>query len=234
MVLHVQPVAYLHAIAVHRQRLARQRVHDHQRDQLLGEMVGTVVVAAIRRQHRQPVGVMPGPHQVVAGRLARAVRAVRLVAVLLGERRIARPQAAVHLVRGHVQKAERRPRHRLQILPITAHRVQQVERAHDVRLNELPRPVDGAVHMALGRKVHHRARPVLGQQSRQQRRVADVALHEHIARVPVQTRQRLRVPRIGQLVQIQHRLLRSREPVQNEIGANKAGAARDENHAKDP
>ncbi len=47
MVFHVQPVANLHAIAVHRQRLARQGVDDHQRDELLGEVVRAVVVAAI-------------------------------------------------------------------------------------------------------------------------------------------------------------------------------------------
>ena len=73
VVLDVEPVAHLHAVAVDRQRLAGEGVDDHQRDQLFGEVIGPVVVAAVGGEHRQAVGVVPGPHQVVARRLARRV-----------------------------------------------------------------------------------------------------------------------------------------------------------------
>jgi hypothetical protein len=39
-VLHEQPVAHLHPVAVDRQRVAVQGVEDHQRDELLGVLVG--------------------------------------------------------------------------------------------------------------------------------------------------------------------------------------------------
>ncbi len=62
MVFDVKPVPHLHAVAIHRQGLARQRVDDHQRNQLLGKMEGAVVVAAVGGEHRQAVGVVPGAH----------------------------------------------------------------------------------------------------------------------------------------------------------------------------
>ena len=230
MVLHVQPVAHLHAVPVHGQGFARQRVDDHQRDQLLGKMVGAVVVAAVGGEHRQTVGVVPGAHQVVAGGLAGAVRAVGLVAVRLGKRRLARSQAAVDLVGGDVQKAKRRLGLGRQAFPIAAHRVQQMEGADDVGLDEFARAVNAAVHMALGGKVDHRARLVLGQQARDQGRVADVALNEVVAGIGLEAGQRLGIARVGQLVQIENRLVTLREPVEDEIGADEARAASDENH----
>ena len=43
-VLDVEPVADLHAVAVDGQRVAGERVEDAERDQLLGVLVGAVVV----------------------------------------------------------------------------------------------------------------------------------------------------------------------------------------------
>src|SRR5690606_34225811 len=77
MVFHVQPVADLHAVAIHRQGLAGQGVDDHQRDELFGEVVRAVVVRAVGGEHRQAVGVVVGTHQVVAGGLAGRIGAVR-------------------------------------------------------------------------------------------------------------------------------------------------------------
>ena len=108
MVLDVEPVAHLLAVAVDRQRLAGEGVDDHQRDQLLGEMERPVVVAAVGRQHRQPVGVVPGADQVVARRLARRIGAVRLVGVGFAEGRVVGAERAVDLVGRDVEEAERR------------------------------------------------------------------------------------------------------------------------------
>ena len=97
----------LHTVAVHRQAFARQGVDDHQRDEFFGKVHRAVVVAAVGGEHRQAVGVVPGAHQVVAGRLAGAVAgAVGLNPVVFGEGRGVRRQRAVNLVGGHVQKAE--------------------------------------------------------------------------------------------------------------------------------
>ncbi|MNU01647.1 hypothetical protein D3C72_2451120 [compost metagenome] len=51
MVLYVEPVADLLAVAIDGQRLSGQRVVDDQWNQFLGEMVWSVVVRAIRGEH---------------------------------------------------------------------------------------------------------------------------------------------------------------------------------------
>ena len=98
VVFNVQPVADLLAIAVHRQGLACQRVDDHQGDQLFRKMIRPVVIAAVGGEHRQTIGVVVGPHQVVTRSLAGGVRAVRLIAVGFGESRIAQGERAIHLI----------------------------------------------------------------------------------------------------------------------------------------
>ena len=46
MILNVQPVTDLHTVTVDRQLLVVLDVVDHQGDQLLGELIGAVVVGA--------------------------------------------------------------------------------------------------------------------------------------------------------------------------------------------
>ena len=65
VVLDVEPVADLHAVAVHRQGLACQCVDDHQGDEFFRKMVRAVVVGAICREDGQTVGVVVGADQVV-------------------------------------------------------------------------------------------------------------------------------------------------------------------------
>lgn len=52
MVFHIQPVADLLAIAVHRQGLAIQGIQDHVRDELLRKLIRPVIVRAVGQQHR--------------------------------------------------------------------------------------------------------------------------------------------------------------------------------------
>jgi hypothetical protein len=44
VIFHIEPVTDLVALAIDRQRLAIQRIEEHQRDQLLGEVIRAVVV----------------------------------------------------------------------------------------------------------------------------------------------------------------------------------------------
>ena len=50
VILYVEPVAHLLTIAVNREGLAGESVVDHKRDELLGEVVGAVIVGAVRRE----------------------------------------------------------------------------------------------------------------------------------------------------------------------------------------
>ena len=234
VVLDVEPVPNLHAVAIHRQRLASQRIHDHERNELFGEMVGPVIVAAVGGQHRQPISVVVCTHQMVACSLACAVGAVWLVAMPFGKRRSRGFQRAIHLVGRHMQQAESRLLGNPQSPEIRTHRLQQMEGADDIGLDEILRAMDRTIHMALCRKVHHRTRPMLGQQPLHQRTVADVPLHKDMAGIVLERSQRLQIARIGELVQIDHRLLMPSHPVQHKISADETGAACDENSHRFP
>ena len=106
MIRDIQPVADLLAIAVHRQRFARECIDDHQRNEFFRKMVRPVVVRAVRRDDGQTIGVVPSTHKMVTRRLTRRVRAVGLVRIGFGKGRISRLQTAVDLIRAHVVKTE--------------------------------------------------------------------------------------------------------------------------------
>ncbi|EKD98666.1 MAG: hypothetical protein ACD_23C00318G0001, partial [uncultured bacterium] len=74
--------------------------------------------------------------------------------------------------------------------------------------------------MRLGGKVDHGARLVLCQQASHQGGVANVALHEHVARIALQAGQVVQVASVGELVEVEHRLVAVGEPVKNKVGAD--------------
>ena len=84
--------------------------------------------------------------------------------------------------------------------------------------------------MRLGRKMDDRARPVFRQHRIHQRAVADVAAEKYVAGVAVQGGEVFQIARVSQLVEVNDRLARSGYPVEHEVGADKPGAAGDENH----
>ena len=47
VILHIEPVAHIEAIAIERDRLTGYRLEDHHRDQLLRKLPGAVVIRAI-------------------------------------------------------------------------------------------------------------------------------------------------------------------------------------------
>ncbi|PAV72886.1 hypothetical protein WR25_21003 [Diploscapter pachys] len=106
VILDVQPVAHLVALAVDRQRLAIQGLGDHQRDQLFGEVIGPVIVRAVGDQHRQSEGMAPSADQMVAARFRRRIGRARIVGRLFGEQACV-AEAAVHLVGRDVVETER-------------------------------------------------------------------------------------------------------------------------------
>ena len=106
-----------------------------------------------------------------------------------------------------------------------AHRLQQAEGADDIGLEKVLGAMDGAVHMRLGGEVDDGPRLVRGQQAADQLLVADVALHEDMALVALQRPEVFPVAGIGQLVEIDDGLAACGQPVQDEVGADKAGAA---------
>lgn len=227
MVFDEQPVADLLAVAVNRQRLAGQGILDAEWYQFFREMVWAVIVRAIGGQNRQTVGVVVSADQMVAGGLAGRIRAVRLVLVGFGERRIGFFQRAVNFVGRNVQQAKGLLLGRLQIVPVFADRFQQTKTADDIGLDKIFRTVNRAVDVGLGGKIDHSPHLVPLQQTQDQIVIADIAVHEHVASIVLQRSQIFRIAGVSQLVQIDDGFVAFRQPVQNEIAADKPGTAGD-------
>ena len=217
VVLGVDPVADVLALAVELGADAVDDVGDLPGDELLHVLVGAVVVGAVGDRGAKPVGAGPGAHEHVGGRLGARVRRGRVVRRLLGELGgVVQRQVAVDLVGGDVVVADA-------VLP---HCLQQAEGALDVGAQERLRVGDGVVVVALGGVVHDRV--VAGDDAVQQLRVADVA-DDKLHAVRGQPGDVLGVAGVGQLVQdgdvdvgvvVDH--------VVHEVAADEAAAARDD------
>jgi hypothetical protein len=208
-------------LPVDRDRLPGEGVEDHHRDELLGEMIGAVVVGAVAEHHRQPVGLSPGADQVIGGRLGGRIGAAGIVGRGLAE--LARgTQGAEDLVGRDVVEAEAL---RLALpQPVAPRRLQQIEGAHDIRLNEIPRPVDRAVDVAFGREVHHRVGPVRREDPLERLPVADVGMLEGVERRARDLRQIVEAGGVGEGVEVDDRMAAAdREPHNGR--ADEAGAA---------
>ena len=137
VVLDVEPVAHVAAVAVDRQRLALERVEDHQRDQLLGELVRAVVVRAVGDQRRQAVGLVS--RRAPGGRRppSRPRRASSARTGVVSVKRPVGAERAVDLVGGDVQEAEaRRAPSAPSVAQVGAGGLEQLEGADDVGLDE--------------------------------------------------------------------------------------------------
>ena len=170
-----------------------------------------------------------GTNQVIRARFRRRIRAVGSVRGSFGERRIFRPQRSVHLVGGDMKKAKAFPLGRRQPLPVFARGVQQLKCSEDVGANEFFGPVDRPVDVRLGGKVHHRPRLIPAKQVAHQRGVGNVSAHERMRLACSQRMQILQIAGVSQGVEIHYRRRLTREPMQNEVGADETGAAGHQN-----
>ena len=218
MVLDIEPVAHVGAVAVDGQRLAVQRRQDHQRDQLFRKMIGSVVVRAVRDHDGKAVGPVPGLGEMVGGRLGRGIGRAGVVGGGLGEVAV-RPQRSVHLVGRDVHHAEGLGRVRLEPGEIGARRLEQGERPDDIGVEEDVRARNRPVHVALRREVDDPVRPMLGEDPGHGPGVADVHLFEAVQGTVCNRGQRLQIGRVGELVdhdglvsEIQHEVAANRRP----------------------
>ena len=159
MILDMQPIPNLHPIAVHRQRLVVPGIVDHQRDQLLRELIRPVVIGTAGDIDRQPEGLIIRPDQHVRAGLGCGIGAVG------SQRRglckhAGFPQRTVHLICRHLEIP-----HALPIVlgmlvigftfPGGLCRLQQGMRTQNIRGQEHLRVRDAAVYMALRSEMDH-------------------------------------------------------------------------------
>lgn len=217
VVLGVDPVADVLALAVELGAHAVDDVGDLPGDELLHVLVGAVVVGAVGDRGAQAVGAGPCAHEHVGGRLGGAVRRARAVRRLLGELGgVVERQVAVDLVGGDVVVAD----------PVFADGLQQAEGALHVGAQEGLGVGDGVVVVALRRVVHDGV--VARDDLLEKLGIADVA-HDELHAVGGQPRDVLGVAGVGQLVQDGDVYLgMAVDHVVHKVAADEAAAARDD------
>ena len=248
VVFHEEPVANVLALAVNRKRLLVADVVDEQRNQLFGELVRTVVVAAIRHDGRHAVSVMERTHKVVGTRLGCRIRGVRRVLcgfveevvtvgqVMLGARSRSRERRrnafrVVHL-EGTVNFVGRDMVETLALVlfrqgfPVEFRDLQQAQSSHHVRLRESERILDGTIDMAFCREVDDTVDMLILHELVERVKVADVHLHELVVRLAFDVLQVREVARIGKLIEVDNLVFRILVHEQaNDMAANKACTA---------
>ena len=194
VVFRVEPVPHVRPVAIDGKGLIFQRVDEHEWDELLRELVRAVVIGAAGDGHGHAVGAMPRLHEEVGRRFRGGIRAGCMEGRGLCEEEIfsLKRQVAVHFIRRDLMETTD---------AIESARIEEHAGAHDVRLEENARGGDGAVHMALCGKVHHHVGLFFFKQLVNEFSVCDVSAHEGKARVIPDGRERLEIPRIGELVQ---------------------------------
>ena len=224
VILDIEPVAHVLALAIDRQRLAVTDIVDEQGDELLWELVRTVVVRAVGDHGGHPVGVVEGPHEVVAGGLGGAVGTVGLVFEVLGEELLAvgqmvlaggglrgeggldavgvgHLQGAIDLIGGDVVEALAFPLLG-EGLPVELRGLQEGEGAHHVGLCEGEGVLDGAVHMALGGEMDDAVDMLVLHQLVNALEVADVHLDELVVGLALDILEVGEVTGIGEFVDV--------------------------------
>ena len=219
-VAHVEPVADLHPVAVDGQRVARERVQDAERDQLLRVLARAVVVGGAADQGVGAVGVDEGADEKVAAGLRGRVGRGGLDRRGLGEGPLL--DRAVDLVGRDLQVADAR----------VARGVEQHEGAEDVGGDELARGLDRAVDVRLGGEVDDGVAAL--DRAPDGVAVGDVAL-DQLEAIGRQALEVLAPARVGELVEHPDRVLREAlEAIVDEARADEAGAAGDEQpHCRD-
>jgi len=248
MVFDKEPVANVFALAVNRERLLVANVVDEQRNQLLGELVRTVVVAAVCHNGRHAVGVVERANEVVGTCLTSGIRRVRSVlrrfveeivavgqvmlagACRRGERGrnafwVVHLESAVNFVGRNVVEALAFVLFR-EAFPIEFRCLEQAKRAHHVRLRKGERVLDGAVHVAFCRQVDDTVDMFVMHELVEGVEVADVHLYELVVRLALDVLEVREVARIGQLVEVDNLVFRVLVHEQaNHVATNEACAA---------
>ena len=235
VVAHPEPVSDVSARSVDGDRIVRETLADHRRDELLVVLPGTVVVRAVRDRDVHPVGAGVGLDQQVGRSLARRIGTARRIGRLFREEALG-TEASVDLVGRDVVKA--RGRKHSAFTPVEKTFVKKRGSADHVRLDEAKGIGDGIVDVALRREVKHPFDVKLAQYVVQKRRVPDVAVNGHDVFHLALPLEDLPSGRIGEKVEIDEPIAGMPfGEVVDEVGADKAGAPRDEEgflkHAKE-
>ena len=75
VILDIEPVSDILTLAIYRQRLVSKRIRYHQRDQLLRELVGAIIIRTAAYSDRKSVGPVICHHEQICRGLRGRIRA---------------------------------------------------------------------------------------------------------------------------------------------------------------
>src|SRR5207302_8846085 len=133
------------------------------------------------------------------------------------ESKVGRPERSVNLIRRNMQKAKGFPLACRQRRPVSARVFQQGERPADIGSNEIVRPQNRPVDVALSGKVNDGARPVIPQAFPDNLAVGNVTMHEGVTWIRGDPLKIAQISSVGQLVQIYDWTGFPLHPLQDEI-----------------
>ena len=223
VIFHIQPVTDVQAFTVNRERLVSQCISNHQRNQLLREMIRAIVIGATGNGHRQAVGTVVSQNQQVSGSLGAAVRRASMDRSLLSEEQVRtiQRQVTINLIGGNLM---------VTLDAVLAACVHQHTGTDDVGLEEDARIFDGAINMRFCRKVNHDVRMFFFKQFIHSFAVADICLYEAEIRVIHNRGQCGQIACIGQLVQTDDSVIRILlQHVEHKVTTNKTSTAGNNN-----
>ena len=176
MVFNIQPVTDIQTFAVNRQRFVSQRISNHQRNQLLREVIRTIVVGATGNGHRQAIGTVVSQNQQICCSLGAAIRRAGMDRSLLSEEQVRtiQRQVTINLIGRNLM---------ITLNAILAASVHQYTGTDDVRLEEDAWIFDGTINMRFCRKVHHDVRMFFFKQFIHSFAVTYISLHEAEIRI---------------------------------------------------
>ena len=228
VVLHVEPVAHVAAVAIDGKVLAFENILDDKRNQLFGEVIRTVVVGTAGDSDGHLIGIVIGHHYHIGTRLAGAVRAVRAERGLLCEVAFG-TERAVNFVGRHLVVADAFAPSGITGLvlardPGTAGGVEQVLCTQDVSHQEELGILYTTVYVALSSKVHYVIEFILGKQFVGKHAVADVTFYKEATFVVNVIGNGAQIACVGQGIQYHHfNIIMFCQDVFNIIGADKTG-----------
>ena len=181
MVIDIEPVTHVCALAIDRQRLSVETVQYDERNELFREMVWAIVVGAVRDENRKTIGIVPSAYKMIRSGLGGGIRGMGRVWSLLRKETLF-SERAVHLIRADVLETERFLRRAVSILrqipPIGKRRLKKNRRSRYVGADEFARAIDGAVNVRLCSKMENRVRAIHLKRGSHCANVADVGLEE--------------------------------------------------------
>ena len=224
VILYIEPVAHILALAIDGQRLAMADVVDEERYQLLGELVRAVVVGTVGYDGRHPVGIVEGSHEVVARGFRSRIGTVWIILgifieeictvgqMVLGRRGGSGKRRFDTLGMGHLQRTVdfvgRDVVETLALVflgerfPIEFGRLKHAQRTHHIGAGKSEGVFDRSVDVTLGGQMDNAVDLVLLHQRQDGIEIANIGFDKHIVGFVFDVFQVGQVAGIGQLIEI--------------------------------